>query len=1177
MNGEDRLQKEISKGIVRCYESAIQRMEGKGIYLFASPTGIGKSHSAVTFIVDQWKKGERIWVTTANNNNVASLIEDVLKRAKTLLSEEDFDLFERQLLHLKKNESNFRENLGAIDKKDVAFLGSDAVRIIGRMKENSRTKEEFFPGSDIEESMVAGNSASRLSIHKQIEDDFNDLERKFRTILKKHIKKYIREAKKQTDNTEESMAKKDIFWKFLDEHPWVKRVYPYSQVERKSPQGTFPPVFCSVAKTAYACDPLIKPSQYLYQQIASYGGIVIIDEIDQSKEHYKNAILNQNKPTNIFRIVYAIYENFTLDKFADIIEKGGKDESAKQRMKTFIKEIHEQAVELDENYFISQLRREFSDACIEELLKGMSALLTAAHTSIVQINIYISKTPSGALLIDIEPREGSKELREIYAKVKPFLKRVIMGSGMILEALARKNGRESMVEEANLSSFLNLIGIESGAEQDYMMMMLKQRANERPTPINSLYTDGFFLSVPQYINEDTERNTTLTVGVETTPEAILAKMAKNCFVMGLSATADCKTVIDNYNYDWIRDQEISVQTPNEEEWRYIKERQAERFKTLENTKISASVVPDLVGDLLKEGACGGLQINDIIIRITERAAEKYKADGERTYNGLYDRYYEQIKDIINAVLEFIVDERHKAGLIFSQKHFGPYMNKDMKKLLALTGIDNVEVLFANTETLKAQTEKAHELLDGGTRVVIVCPFATAGQAWNFNYIANEEDVELVEISDEGGNKVDFDYMYLGDITNILPGVTEKEKKNKSNLLPHLYTVLDLYEAGELSINERNSIIKYSYLAGRSVKMTDQIVLQSFQYSIIRTVVQSIGRMERSRMKRPLNVIRFSSSLCKKVDRGCVEEFLDEHVLNPITENALRALAEQAQDLQTRRSVDEQRLSKKAQYIGKEINLAFGKKRFNDRSMSLKNRMKYFTLRHPKACSDDFKEEEAISSQYYLNESREIFYEMKNDWNDIDIRFESFPGYTRLDEDASLLPAIMRNDEVRAAFASAGYATEWGGGSYQMAPTLMNNIYKGGIGEEAVRVLLQNRGLMAVDITDVERFELCDYMCRGIPMDVKNYNPDIYTADGIIAGDTKETFIAKVKFKCGMLERDKMVFVNTLSNGKHRIYTANYDGIKIYSIPGLIDIRTGEIVEENMNALLSILGGLYDRH
>ena len=168
----------------------------------------------------------------------------------------------------------------------------------------------------------------------------------------------------------------------------------------------------------------------------------------------------------------------------------------------------------------------------------------------------------------------------------------------------------------------------------------------------------------------------------------------------------------------------------------------------------------------------------------------------------------------------------------------------------------------------------------------------------------------------------------------------------------------------------------------------------------------------------------------------------------------------------------------------------------------------------------------------------------------------------VDEQHVYLPALMRCQIVREHFERNDIPTHWTPGRYILPPYLMLNIYKGCIGEEALRAILL---MLFPDDQFVSykgiNYEVADLhsVKRQIAFDAKNYSY-IRNYEG------QADHATNMRFKAEKLGHT-VLFVQLV--GESRPDVVEKIGAHLYAIPGIIDAETGALNQEALRFLRKI--------
>ena len=154
--------------------------------------------------------------------------------------------------------------------------------------------------------------------------------------------------------------------------------------------------------------------------------------------------------------------------------------------------------------------------------------------------------------------------------------------------------------------------------------------------------------------------------------------------------------------------------------------------------------------------------------------------------------------------------------------------------------------------------------------------------------------------------------------------------------------------------------------------------------------------------------------------------------------------------------------------------------------------------------------------------------------------------------------LLSSYNVRQRFIEKGFATSFEANECIILPVVFQNIYKGAIGEQAGKAILEAHGIKLKEITDPTKFEKFDFVCEknnNVYIDFKNwseldreerdpYKLKSYNKLELIQG-YKAFIINILASEFNMHEADDVVEISSLfkyKNGKY--YELGWDMTKI---------------------------------
>ena len=150
------------------------------------------------------------------------------------------------------------------------------------------------------------------------------------------------------------------------------------------------------------------------------------------------------------------------------------------------------------------------------------------------------------------------------------------------------------------------------------------------------------------------------------------------------------------------------------------------------------------------------------------------------------------------------------------------------------------------------------------------------------------------------------------------------------------------------------------------------------------------------------------------------------------------------------------------------------------------------------------------------------------------------------EQNSRLTDFMKIPGLRQYFEEAGYATSFSEGEFILAPTTYTNIYKGALGEETGRYIMEHElNIHLAYVTDPNLFEKFDFLVEGtgIYVDFKNWSE-------LTEKDNKE-MIDQIMRKAKDCRASCVLIINILAEHNYtRRPRMLMDGVRVIEIPSL---------------------------
>lgn len=455
-------------------------------------------------------------------------------------------------------------------------------------------------------------------------------------------------------------------------------------------------------------------------------------------------------------------------------------------------------------------------------------------------------------------------------------------------------------------------------------------------------------------------------------------------------------------------------------------------------------------------------------------------------------------------------------------------------LLNLSGGEKIDVAYVSAKDFDTTMDnirlRLSDINTDGTakvpeRLVIISTYASVGVGQNMQYSAPSAYLQhLVRLIPRGEEKSDtyrdkdIDGIYLGDITHLVSNfstdkITEKE------------LIMNIFQAEELNANweitpetkEKNIRKAFNHL-GESYPTANELrPCESIRSERSRQVIQAVGRISRSNQRCKEINIYIDSSVLYGLHKATLERRFTSPEMEEITRlfdqgNTFTATEQQllilnrAATMSDRPSEAVNRRRKAAQHEGY----------WETGVMEWWHEMRELVKKYPTATKEERDSIPFIKFNYIDNGGQPIseylfsvnnrYYEHQRVWFGNEAGFihadEDHRPYPKSTDDRSPLVLTMSEENLRLDiilkypglrkwWVSKGYAEHIVPKPYIMSPFLYTEIYKGTVGEEAGRFILQSEtGWHLSDITDPQKFEKADFAIDDKPgeyVDFKHYS------------------------------------------------------------------------------------------
>ena len=1022
-----------------------------GLLLLDMPTGTGKTYNVLQFIKSYLKQNQdkKIFFVTTLKKNLDDPYNELIKEL-----DNDSDLKD-SVFRVLSNTEHAIKNFSRI-KKDIK-------------NSEIRSSEEF---RSFDALITAG-------VNKP--DAFGDIERNFRYLISKTLS---RKFKKKSEKL--NAIKNDKDWQ------WVGELYPVVFSEEKRV------FFITMKKLINKYDTIIEKSVRLYETSFFRNSLVFIDEFDATKKDIQDMIVQNglNKSIDyidLFRnikicldnqasIPSNIWENIenrpshrhALEKNIRIFDDISKEHHLLQHHKSL--GFEEKRVVLFSDFTHNNYTTGKEDVVVEYDKKKNLNTLSLVLKGQLDDSLYDA-------------------LNKIKGAISHFARFVA-----ILAYSYRKNKIQNEEDGMSYGEFTEYHAIDTVLDSFHLQgdsnriireMALTYSNRFRAKTSNtvdiiddfSFYATGF--SHYDFCDDYSHDNTTIIrkFVFEDTPESIIFTICTLSKVVGISATATFKTVLGNYDIDYL-------------EWKlgenYFKPTadDKERLKKDFENQTSGFEKVEIVVDLTETSSKDLPNWSSIY---TDKDVVNHAHNITSYNNDIYKevRYFKAVL----AFKQFLDNNLQSYLALFSKalkKNDGDFDQNTLFELYMLLyaekGVPFDESICAvlDSNNFDEQKKELIDALSEGKRRFIISTYATIGAGQNLQYSipANRQN-EVIKINNTRENKseMDIDGIYL-DKPTLLVYQCDGEEETAIN---RVFQMEYLFQKKAISYNDKMKEIVLSYnslnKSNERVKFWNKTFsnLRDVKIFATKTIVQAMGRKCRTSYRGKRVYILADSELGDALDKSTL--FSEDRMFN----QEMVALANKFE-------LNEDAVSN--EYMEDAINMSISsnkrilqlltrcfENRWSDEEIRKWKTMREYTLQHPTLTEEEWSKSPFKLHYISFGEPiRKYYYQHNSDYYSINQiakdRFEN--AYEVSSEDANLKNLFETWPRLKELFIKNNYAIDFKEGDYILSPPLYNNIYKGALGEVCGKEIFEFFDIPLEEL-NAEEHELFDFKVKGKPI------------------------------------------------------------------------------------------------
>lgn len=1108
-----------------------------GLRFFEMPTGSGKTYGTKEFMRDFILHPEdfgikRIMYLTNIKTNLNETYGDLLKMFKG-----NEELFYANVLKITANLDCVVENILKVETDD------DITKMMSfqNLKSNVQLLQEL--------EKIEGSTQESIENFKKTV--LTKYEKAFRTDLEKYISKW---AKCEKEVQKINRIKKDF--------PWLIDLYPAILTSQRKV------LFITTDKFHSGNNPIVTKAYRFPTNKIIKNSLIVIDESDKAKMHLLNHQIQNatDYQLDLLQVVCSIHKSFeTDDKPEALFIQADEYEKEKTTRRAFekTKEVFRETF-VDHNLHLQFKLATDTDSKNFFIFHDFDPMTISSSKE--TNSIFIKRDDKNKLnIITKDEKKHTDRLGSLIGalvgSLNYFVQFVSMAADNYMEAKNKDIPLDQQIElEDAVSSVLSVFGIEDRSLETLKRIVMNThkiigKKIEQPKDKifgYDLYEEGFQLY--SFLNDEShDFNTKIMMSfLDDTPEKFLKTLACNTAVACISATASAKTVLNNFNRVYLKEilKDSMSDIPEDTLVRLKNDYKKKREKTkTEITVETIDVNPDNIVDSFSGAAAEREQLQSLL------DAYPNNTKGDSLF---YKKLF--VKTAI-AVKNFVLNKKGHVMLVLTPRLLKPkgtniYNEDSIERVIDIVSRkkksqDRPVILLLTSKNSKSFLEKYRSAIADKKRVIIFSSYSTAGTGQNLQYtIFDEEGIP---------KEVDIDTIYLEKPTYILS--IPQRNMGEAELSGLIYENLALATNNEKTFKEAKGFIKNACQVKEQTESemeANTVYYQNYECDSVNNagvviVKQAIGRISRTDDRSNVPQDKFIY-----IDKEIFNAFSFEEEKTKFNTLEFQAVVEKATAPVRRNEKADEEITAALNNCAisrSNINklLKTDKDKWIESHVKKWREIRQFVLQYP-TVSEEILSKNSDMGMFYLKapEGKKIVsYWFRKSSFDEDYRIEKISyekvsgcleansKYVRLDE-------FMKIKEIKDHFVECGYATEFKPNDYILIPNVLDDIYRGALGEAVGYAIFQNKfGIKLEEITDLYKFEKFDYCLAD--------NNDIYIDFKHWSSSNKDDDeqLAKVIAKKKKINAKAVFVINVMGKSEeHKSYRCKNDK-DIIVIPWLL--------------------------
>lgn len=925
-----------------------------------------------------------------------------------------------------------------------------------------------------------------------------------------------------------------------------------------------------------------------------HGALLLVDEFDRQNEVILH-VLTERKAIDLIGFVRTLHANLNIYRLEDserYREAQGRFDELTEEINRFAQYWHLQfAMNLDGASLEQDRVRLFSDRTITHAHSAEHKLTLVTAAALAKNLIHSEPHNLSGDELQDEPKRLSRFVNEADWLFKKFIQ-VMRGAiwsfaraGHVQDAVPTQlEAVASILQHLNLQEQADIVFDALDAQVSFAPGRNKAlfgRSANRP------YHDHG-LKLTEVRRHDNSRDTVCCyyTGLALTPSGLLARLVEaGAKILGVSATATNGSVIRNFDLEYLQlrlgSQYVALTALQQQRiGQYYRSRR--RYAETGVELVSEFVMADLaVVRQLLEAYTGQP------VRHPETVIGGWMGKGDEDI-GSKQFLLTWVSRLLQALQRFAVQSHNRYMLVLLNRGISPVDHAQFIHFLkwVMTGKhspDHLHMFSVDSEFMRAGGYDGirNTLATSTDKVVVLSTYASMGEGKNPDYpvrlAADRQGLVWVGAGAEPVSaNTDIDTLYLEKPSHQL--LTSEDYQ--ADQLLQFHQVLSLQERGYISVQYARQWVRQCLRGAPHIhNLREYHQTGDYCYAIQRTLEQAIGRSARTAFKR--------RKIFLLADDGVMGALADDHrqpdVLS-LEYAALRDRAAAAVHAGSTPTDRQQLMLKNRAALATTDTLALIRELMAGFCglAPLDAIGHWEALRHQLLSEPALLQPSPVYPRLYIrspaNEGYQFSGNLENQQEHLqserDLHFFDDPEATRwITEIDSGLPVLMKNPQVRQHFEQQGFAMDWADGQWLMNPAAFFNLYKGALGEEGIRALLQHVGFV-IEPLPTPVYEVFDFIVslpsggRRIAVDAKHWS---------IAGDIENHAdkIRKLREATGI---EHVAYVNLLGSQDSVCRRLDHDftvvepgRATVLEVPGLIERGSGHTLTDHLVSLMQWMG------